>query len=98
MMKLSKTEKSKQIENNIVKDVRNIFRLKEEINDTAIKYIRKKYWSNNYIEYESNGDKSKTLSIEEYLNKIRLYLRHVINNLKKFDMWNIQLTIAINFI
>ena len=98
MMKLSKTEKSKQIENNIVKDVRNIFRLKEEINDIAIKYIRKKHWSNNSIEYESNGDKSKTLSIEEYLNKIRLYLRHVINNLKKFDMWNIQLTIAINFI
>ena len=31
------------------------------------------FWRNNYVEYESNGDKSKTLSLEEYLNKIRLY-------------------------
>ena len=28
------------------------------------------FWSNNYIEYESNGDRNKTLSGEEYLNKI----------------------------
>ena len=32
-------------------------------------------WNNNYIEYENNGDRNKTLSIEEYLNKIRLYLK-----------------------
>ena len=29
------------------------------------------FYSNNYIEYESNGDRKKTLSTEEYLNKIR---------------------------
>ena len=40
----------------------------------------------------------KKLSIEEYLNKIKPYLKDIINNLKKSDMWNIQLTIAINFI
>ena len=40
----------------------------------------------------------KTLSIEEYLNKIRTYLKDAINDLKKSDMWEIQLTIAINFI
>ena len=33
------------------------------------------FWNNNYIEYENNGDRNKTLSIEEYLNKIRLYLK-----------------------
>ena len=32
------------------------------------------FWSNNYIEYESNGDRKKTLSVEEYLNGIRQYL------------------------
>ena len=32
------------------------------------------FWSNNYIEQESNGDKNKRLSVEEYLNKIRPYL------------------------
>ena len=42
------------------------------------------FWSNNYIEYESNGDRNKTLSVEEYL--------------KKSDTWEIQLTIANNFI
>ena len=40
----------------------------------------------------------KKLSIEEYLNKIKPYLKDIINNLKKSDMWKIQLTIAINFI
>ena len=28
------------------------------------------FWSNNYIEYKSNGDKNKILSVEVYLNKI----------------------------
>ena len=35
---------------------------------------------------------------EEYLNKIRPYLKDIINNLKKSDTRKIQLTIAINFI
>ena len=54
--------------------------------------------SNNYVEYESNGDRNKTLSIEEYLNKIRPHLKDIINNLKKSDSWKIELTIVINFI
>ena len=56
------------------------------------------FWSNNYIEYESKGDRNKTLSVEEYLNKIRRYLKDIINNLKKCDTWKIQLTIENNFI
>ena len=41
------------------------------------------FWSNNYILYESNGDRNKTLLVKEYLNKIRPYLKDIINNLKK---------------
>ena len=41
---------------------------------------------------------SKTLSVEEYINKIRPYLKYIIVNLKKSDTWIIQLTPAINFI
>ena len=41
-------------------------------------------WSNNYIENESNGDRNKALSVEQYLNKISPYLEVIINNLKKF--------------
>ena len=49
------------------------------------------------MEYENNRDRNKILSIEKYLNKIRLYLKHFINDLKKSDTWGVQLTIAINF-
>ena len=56
------------------------------------------FWSNNYIEYESNGDRNKALSVEEYFNKIRAYLKDITNNLKKYNTWKIQLTIANNFI
>ena len=38
------------------------------------------------------------LSAKEYLNKIRPYLKDIINNFKKLDRWKIQLTIANNFI
>ena len=108
-------------EEKIIKDIRNLFRLKKELNYTAIKDIRNlfrqeketkaikdrirrdiktvfehkeenyykpvrvnNFWSNNYIEYESNGDRNKTLSVAEYLNKIRPYLKNI-NNLKKSD-------------
>ena len=50
------------------------------------------FWSNNYIEYD---DRNKTLSVEEYLNKIRPYLKDIINDLKKFHSWKIQLMITI---
>ena len=53
--------------------------------------------SNNYIEYKSNGDRNKTLPAEEYLNKIRQYLKDIINNLKNLTH-KIQLTLANNFI
>ena len=55
------------------------------------------FWSNSYIEYESNGYRNKTLSIEEYLNKIKPCLKDMINDLKKSDTWKIHLKIAINF-
>ena len=38
------------------------------------------------------------MSVEEYLDKVRQYLKDIINGLKKFDTWKIQLTITINFI
>ena len=52
----------------------------------------------NYIEYESNGDRNKSLSLEEYLNKIRPYLRDIIIDLQRCDTWKIQLAMAVNFI
>ena len=56
------------------------------------------FWSNNYIQYKSNSDKNRILSVEEYLDKIKPYLKDIINDLRKSDARKIQLTIIINFI
>ena len=56
------------------------------------------FYSNNYIEYESNGDRNKILSIKAYLEEIKRHWKQIINNLKKSDTWKIELTIAIDFI
>ena len=114
-------------EENIIHDIRNLFRLKKELNYTTVidirnlfrlerkaKVIREKvrdiknrfdheeeeksyykparvsnFWSNNYIEYKSDGDRNKTPSVEEYLNKIRPYLKDIFKNLKKYNTWKI---------
>ena len=39
-------------------------------------------FSSNYIEYNSNGEKHKSLSIKEYLNMIRPYLNGITNYYK----------------
>ena len=56
------------------------------------------FWSKNYVEYESIGDRNKTVLVEEYFNKIRPYLKDIINNLKKSHTWKVQLTIVNKFI
>ena len=56
------------------------------------------FWNNNYIEYESNGDKNRNLSLDEFLNKIEPYLRNIIIDFQNSDTWKIHLTTAINFI
>ena len=45
-------------------------------------------WNNN-IEYESNGNGNRNLSLEEYLNKIIPYLRNMIIDLQESDPWRI---------
>ena len=50
------------------------------------------------MEYKSNSNENSSLSLDEYLNKIKPYLRTIIIDLQNSDTWKIQLTIAINFI
>ena len=40
--------------------------------------IAKRAFNTSYIQYESNGDKGKNLSIKEYLNMIKPYLSDII--------------------
>ena len=48
-------------------------------------------FSSNYIEYKSNGEKDKSLSIKKYLNMIRTYLSDIINDHKTQGEWRIHL-------
>ena len=75
----------KIIKGRILRDMKNLFEHEEE---KCYKAVRVNiFWSNSYVEYESNGDRNKTLSVEKYLNKITPYLNNIINNLKKSDTW-----------
>ena len=74
--------KTKTIKDRILKYIKNLFEHEEQEN--CYKPVRvSNFCNNNYIEYASNGDRNKTLSVEEHLNKIRPYLKDIINNLKK---------------
>ena len=90
-------------EENITKNRKKLFRLKKEIKEIKDRILRDNnnlfeeyykpvrvndFWSNNCIEYKSNSDRNKTLSAEEYLDKIRPYLKDIINDLNK--IWHME--------
>ena len=53
----------------IIRDIKNFFKLEEE---SYYKPVRVgNFWSSNYVEYDSNSNRNKTLSVEEYLNRTR---------------------------
>ena len=111
-------ESSSLEEENIIKDIRRLFKLENEIKiiegkiiwdiknlseheeeENYQKPVRvSNFWSNNYLEYESSSDRNKTLPVEEYFDKIRPYLKDIINNSKNSETWKIQLTMANSFI
>ena len=84
------------IKDRIIRDIRSLFEQQEEKDYYKPKRVSN-FWDNNYIEYESNGDKNRNLSLDKYLNKIEPYLRNITIDLQNFDTWKIQLTTAINF-
>ena len=55
------------------------------------------FYSNNYIEFGNNSDRNKTLLIKEYLDENKTYLKGI-NSFKKFDIWELYLTLVIKFI
>ena len=69
---LFKLEKeTKAIKDIILRDIKNLFEYEKE-EENYYKPIRvSNFWNKHYIECEINGDRNKTLLVEEYLNKIR---------------------------
>ena len=64
------------IEDRIIIDIKNLFEQEEDY----YKPIRVgDFYSNNYIKYESNGNRNQTLLIKEYLDGIKPYLKDIIN-------------------
>ena len=93
----NKTRKKKLneriIKDRITGDIRTLFE-QQEIDDCEPKSVSS-FLNNNYIEYDTNGDKNRDFSLDEYLNKIKPYVKNIIINLQNSDTWKIELTIAI---
>ena len=70
----------------MLRDIRNIF--KHEKADYYKPVRINNFWNNNYIEYKTKDDR-KTLSVKKYLHKIRPYLKDIMNNLQKYDIWKV---------
>ena len=71
------------IKDKIIRDIRTHFEQEEE--DYYKPERVSSFWNNNYIEYESNGDKNNNLLLDEYLNKIKPYLRDIVKVLTKIN-------------
>ena len=88
-------KETKSIKDKVISDIRNIF---EQGGDHCKTIRNGNFYSNNYEENESNGDRESNLSIEEYFIKVKPYLKDIIIDLQKSDAWDIQLTIALSLI
>ena len=71
-----------------IRDVKDLFDL--SIDEDYYKPIITNGAFRNYIQYESEGDKGKNLSIKIYLNMIRPYLSDITNNHKIQGKWRIH--------
>ena len=71
------------IKDRIIKDIRTLFEQQEE--DYHEPKRVSNFQNNNNIGFEGNGDKNRNLSQDEYLNKIKPYVRNIIINLQSSD-------------
>ena len=86
LSKLTKYHDYDDIECKIIRYVKYLFNL--SIDEDYYKPIKTNdAFNSNYIEYECEGGKSKTLSIKEYINLIRPYLRDAVNDHKSQGKW-----------
>ena len=82
---LCRLEKENEtIKDRVIRGIKNLFDHQEEVFYRPVTKVN--FWSNNYIEHVSNGDRNQTLSI----SNIREFLKDIINDLKKSDTRKIQ--------
>ena len=78
-----------------IKDIKDLFNSSID-KDYYKPVLVKSGHNNNFVQYESKGD--RILSIQEYLALIEKYLKKLINQYKKQGEWKIQSLAEINFI
>ena len=71
----------------MLRDIRTLYESDKEGYYKPI--ITGNVFSSNYIKYKSNGDKNKTLFIDDYLDKIEPHLNDLIDNHKTQVEWKI---------
>ena len=88
-------EKFKKYQYNITYGLNYLFNEEEDYYEpTEIKSA----FDDTYMLYESRGDNDAKLSLEDYFNIIRPYLKDNIENHNTRGEWKIQLSVIINFI
>ena len=78
-----------------IKNIKDLFKTSISKDHYKPKLVNSGY-NNNYVEYESRGD--RILSIREYLALIEKYLRELLNRYKNEGELKVQLSAEINFI
>ena len=78
-----------------IKNIKDLFKTSINKDHYKPKLVNSGY-NNNYVEYESRGD--RILPIREYSTLIEKYLRELINQYKNEGEWKVQLSAEINFI
>ena len=77
-----------------IKNIKDLFKTSIKKDHYKLKLVNSGY-NNNYVEYESRGD--RILSNREYITLIEKYLRELINQYKNEGEWKVQLSAEINF-
>ena len=95
ILKLDKYRYYDDFEYRGIKNVHHLFKLSIG-KDYYKPILAKSGYNNNYIQYESKGD--KILTLKEYLALIEQYLRELISDYKNKGEWKLQLIAEINFI
>ena len=91
-----KEAERKIIKNRIIRDIKTLFEQEWEEDYYEHKRLNS-FWSNHYIEYERNVVKSRNLSFNKYLNKVKPYVSNITIDLQNYNAWKTQLIITINF-
>ena len=95
ILKLDEYHDHDDYEYKVIKNIKDLFKLSID-KDHYKPVLVKSGYNNNYVQYESKGD--KILSVQEYLSLIEKYLRKLIKQYKNDGEWKIQLIAEINFI